>query len=323
MLTRADRRAEDVGIFPIVIPELKLCDIQREVFGGHLVKGPDHAALDKRPKAFDGLGVNSADDVLSLGVINRRVRKIATETTIGGPLIGAKQAHLVGNTFADEGLEGGGRGVGDHAGHNVTLTGDGANDDSLTRSASPAVVATLADVTVLGFAADEGFVRLDNTHEFLKILVRQSRADAVTHGPRGFIGTEAHDALDLKSGDTLFAGHHHVNYAEPLAKALVRVLEDSSDEVREPIAINIASVALPFEGHRGHCGDLDRTTTGAVHPIGPAVRDQIGGASVFVRKGLFELGDRHLVDAHGRLRFDERSYSPMNSPGQVPDNRPN
>ena len=45
-LASADRRAEDVGVLPIVVAELKLRDVQRQVFLADLVIAADDAALN-------------------------------------------------------------------------------------------------------------------------------------------------------------------------------------------------------------------------------------------------------------------------------------
>ena len=63
LLERTHRRAEDVVIQAVVIPELELCDVEREILGRHLMEGSDHAALHQRPEAFDGLRVDGADNV--------------------------------------------------------------------------------------------------------------------------------------------------------------------------------------------------------------------------------------------------------------------
>jgi hypothetical protein len=74
MLTTLNSRSENVRIFPIVVAELKLRNVQRHVFGAHFVERAHHAALEDRPEAFDCLSVNRTDDVLALGVVNGRVR---------------------------------------------------------------------------------------------------------------------------------------------------------------------------------------------------------------------------------------------------------
>ena len=50
-----DRLREDVVVLAVVVSELKLRNVEREVLLAHLVERADHAALHQRPEAFNGL----------------------------------------------------------------------------------------------------------------------------------------------------------------------------------------------------------------------------------------------------------------------------
>jgi hypothetical protein len=69
-----NRRSKNVHVLPIVISELELGDIKRHIFAAHFVKCADHAALEDRPKAFNGLSVDCADNILTFGVVNDTMR---------------------------------------------------------------------------------------------------------------------------------------------------------------------------------------------------------------------------------------------------------
>lgn len=56
-LTSANCRAENVVVLPVVVSEVEFCDVERQIFRTDLVIGADHAALQQRPEAFDGVGV--------------------------------------------------------------------------------------------------------------------------------------------------------------------------------------------------------------------------------------------------------------------------
>ena len=62
-LTPLDRFGEDVVVEPIIVAELEFRDVQRQVLAADLVIRADHAALNQRPEAFDGVGVNDAVNV--------------------------------------------------------------------------------------------------------------------------------------------------------------------------------------------------------------------------------------------------------------------
>jgi hypothetical protein len=62
----ADSLAKDIGIISIVVSELKLGDVERHVPGRNLMECADHATFEDRAEAFDGIGVDRADDILPL-----------------------------------------------------------------------------------------------------------------------------------------------------------------------------------------------------------------------------------------------------------------
>ena len=123
----------------------------------------------------------------------------------------------------------------DDARDDVALALDCADDRHLARAdaASPAALAALVLVPVLGLAADEGLVNLDDAHELAEILVGEAGADAMAHVPSGVVRAEAHHAMNLKGADALLAGQHQVDDAEPLAQRLIGVLEDRADQICE------------------------------------------------------------------------------------------
>jgi hypothetical protein len=66
--------AKDIRVQAVIIAELKLGDIERQVLFADLVDGPDHAALDQRPEPLDRVRVDGADDILPLRMIDDGAR---------------------------------------------------------------------------------------------------------------------------------------------------------------------------------------------------------------------------------------------------------
>lgn len=60
MLTSVDRCSKNIRVHSVVVAELKFRDVERHVFGAHLVERADRAAFEDRPEAFDGVGVDRA-----------------------------------------------------------------------------------------------------------------------------------------------------------------------------------------------------------------------------------------------------------------------
>src|ERR1700730_13957835 len=126
-LASADCRSEDVRILTIVVAELKLRNVQRHVFGAHFVERAHHAALEDRPEAFDCLSVNRTNNVLTVGLIDDGVRIFLIEFYVAEPLIGAEQAYIVRDGFADKFNKRISADVLDNAGDHVTLALDRAD----------------------------------------------------------------------------------------------------------------------------------------------------------------------------------------------------
>jgi hypothetical protein len=49
----ANRRAQNVGILPVIIPKLKLSNVHRQIFLADLVIAADDAAINQRQEALD------------------------------------------------------------------------------------------------------------------------------------------------------------------------------------------------------------------------------------------------------------------------------
>ena len=62
-----NRRFENIRVVSVIIPELKLRDIQGHIFGANLVETADNAALEDRPEALNRVGMDGTDDVLPCG----------------------------------------------------------------------------------------------------------------------------------------------------------------------------------------------------------------------------------------------------------------
>jgi hypothetical protein len=140
-----DRLSKDIRILPIVVAELELGNIERHVFGAHLVESAHHPALEDRPEALDRVRVNGAHNVLAFGVVNGRVRKILAKVLVTNQLIGAEQAYFVRYGFAHEGFKCTGFEVFDNAGDDIAFAADGADDGRLAGAdaASPAALPAL------------------------------------------------------------------------------------------------------------------------------------------------------------------------------------
>src|SRR5277367_550002 len=79
--------SKDVGILAVVVPELKLGKVQRQLFAAHDVIGADDSALEQTPKRFDVVGMDRAPNVLAAAMLNRLVRIEVLEIDVAGAFI--------------------------------------------------------------------------------------------------------------------------------------------------------------------------------------------------------------------------------------------
>lgn len=292
--------AEDVSIVAIVVSELKLGDIQRQIFGADFMKRANNAALEDRPEAFDRVGVDRAHDVLALAVINNAMRELAVKLPIAGECICAKQAYLFGNRTTHEGTQGCPIYAGDNASNNFAFALNGTNDRDFTGTdtTSAAAPAALVFVPVLGEPADESFINFHNSHELPEIFVRHSGAETVSHVPSSFERAEIHHAPKLASADAFLANEHQMQNAEPVAKRFIRVLEDSPADMRKAV-VGVrggAGIAVPVPLHCAVRLDLGIAAAWAGDIFRPAALSEVEAASILVREGRFPLRDGHLLD---------------------------
>jgi hypothetical protein len=302
LLASIDCRPKNIRVLPVVIAELELGNIEQHIFAAHCVECADHAALENRPEAFDGLSMDCANDILPSRVVNSRVWII--KRIVAWILVGAKQADSVRNRFADECGESGGIHVRGHAGDHIALAADGADDWSFagpdaSRSTAPAA---LIPMPVFCQAANKSFIHFDNSAKLIDVL-HKGGSDLMAHEPRGPIRTKAHIAIDLQSTHALLARKHEMDNAEPLPQGLVRVLENRSCDMGEAVISSgrRAFVAQPVPLHCAVFLDHHVTATGAGYALRPAMTGEIGATSIFVRESFFPFGDGHLMDWLGLL----------------------
>src|SRR5580704_3770089 len=110
------------------------------------------AALEDRPEAFNAVGVDCANDVLPLGMIDDAVRKFLAQMFVADPLIGTEQTDLVRHGLTHERFKRAGAHVFNDASNDVAFAADGANDGRFP-GANPArsfATTALVLVSVLG-----------------------------------------------------------------------------------------------------------------------------------------------------------------------------
>lgn len=292
------RRAEYVTVFPVVVAEFKLRDIERKILFADLMERAHHATLEDRPEAFDGVGMNGSHHIITLRVINDFVRILPLQFVVALPLIRDEQADAIRYRFIDELRQRPCINAIDHASHHIPLALNGPGHNRLAGSTSPAEVSAsaFALVLILRLPAHIGFINFDNATQFRRVSGRQGHSDTVAHIPSGFIGTEAHIAPNLQGAHAFLTGQHEMGDLEPVHQRLIRVLKNRSRDVREAIRrYRSALITLPMPRISFQFGRILSATTRALDAFWPSLTDQIRAACLFVWECCTELFDRQLL----------------------------
>jgi hypothetical protein len=297
------RRLKHIRVETVVISELKLSNVQRQIFGADLVEAANDAALEDAPEAFNRVGVDRADNVLMAAVVNFLVRQVAKIIAIARPRVSRQQANLVGNRLIDEIDHGLGVDAFQHAHDYVALPLDRANQ---RRLALGRAVPPLVPMAVLVLAANPGVVNLDNAAK-LFLGCDQRRADFVAHGMGRLVATEAQHALDLERAHSLLARQHQMGDAVPVSQGLLGVLKNRPGQRRKAVAVRRALAALPVKRlvARGVV-QVGIATAWAMDAFRPAARYEVAQAGFIVtdwEPGL-KLGRGHLRDWFRALCHD-------------------
>ena len=293
--------AENVGILPVVVPELKLIQVQRQILLADVVVSADDAALEQRPEAFDVVGMDFAANVLILGMLDgfRAAIHPPLADSHSRDVFGRYEAYAVADGLVDETVEGFGVCVLDDLANHVTLPADGSDDAHLAGADPASDVRFLVPMAVLILAADESLIDLDDTHKLFEIFVLHASAEPVADIPSGIQRgtlTEKRPAK-LTGRNALFALQYGVENLEPGYERDVSVLENSSDRNREPIGRSLGRSALhtlPMEGPcRSAFVNFGIVAARAARAVRPATHRQICPASRFIEEGRHKFLEGH------------------------------
>jgi hypothetical protein len=295
------RFAENIGFIPIVKPELKFRQVQRQIFLAHVVIRADNSALQQRPEGINAASVNLAANVLARRMRDGSMRHRPAEIAVSGVLIGRYQFHFVADNLPHESGQRLSIGMFDHLADHVALSADCA--DHWRLASGSALIKPLVGVLVLFLAADIRLVNFHDSHQLPELRIAHPGAQAMAHIPSRPIRTGTDHPMNLHRADSLLARQHQVQNLEPYQQRIFAFLEDRSRLEREAIRCAIvlaALLALPMRHPDLARVDVIVLAARASDAVRPAARVQIFAAGILVRKHGLELADSDLSDD---LRF--------------------
>jgi hypothetical protein len=296
--------SKDVFVLAVVLPKLKLIQVQGQVFLADVVIRPDDSAFDQCPERFDVVRVDIAAHVFATAVADYSMRISAIQDSISSMFIGRDQTHAIRHRIANEAIESFSVRIFDDPADHVAFARDCTDHGRLSTQAGNVLL--LVGVSILIESTYASLINFNNAHKLFKIPVAHTGAKPMADIPSGMQRrrfAKEHTA-NLARRNTLLALKHGVENLEPRYERDVRVLEHRAYQNREPIrrAFGLPAVhALPVERpRRSAFVQLSVVATRTMRAIRPATHRQIGPASRFIGKGRHEfLEGNHASEISG------------------------
>lgn len=212
---------KQIRIVPAIESELHLFQVGREMLGANSVPRSHDAALEKRERGLNGIGVNISHDVYAGTVVDFLVLTYSLSFThrgfIRGGVIGEDYFHVLGDVLADVLCQRARLCIVRVKESQIAVALANANHDFL--------VVEFPDLPFAAIpAADIGNVHLDFAIQHWLVSLRHRMPDAVTEVPRGFI-THSNRALDLQGGHSLLRFAEKVRREKPLGEWKMRIVK--------------------------------------------------------------------------------------------------
>lgn len=217
------------------------------MLGADVMPRSEDAPLEQRERAFDGIGMNVADNINAAAMIDGFVTglKRADSLFICPEIVSDNHVNVLADVLPNVAFK---RARGNIFGveeTQIAVTLTDADNDFLANFATPLnLLCSLARVHVLGFASDKGFVNLNRTVKHLAIQLFHGVAYAVAQIPSRLVAN-AERALDLISGHTLARLTQKIDGDKPLEQGKMGIVKDSAGRDSELI-ITVAAVEQFF-----------------------------------------------------------------------------
>jgi hypothetical protein len=288
-------RSENVFVLAVIVTELELREVEREILRADVMKAAHDAALQERPERFYIVRVNFAANVFAIRMLNRIVFIAnGVQVVVALPFICRYQINLVANGLTDESIERSRVRSFDYLTDHVTLPADGSDDRGFPAQARNMLF--LIPMAIFVFTVDAGFIDFDDTHKLLKVRIVHCGAQAMRHiprRPRGRSFPKEHPSK-LTRRNTFLALKDGPQNTEPRQQGIVGILENSARDDGESIAGFAALLTLPVERSGLKRPYLFIATTRASHlTVRPTALGQILTAGIFIRESRHQFGEIH------------------------------
>ena len=257
---------KQIGILATVKPETHFVQVELKMFCTHMMPSPHNAALEKRERGLDGIGVNVPVHVTTFAVNDGLVildSSLPHGYGVGVEIIGEHHFHIFADILAD-------------------ILGEGARPRILGVKEAEIAIA-LADADYDFFVVHTGTdafstihpAHIGSIHFNFPVkhgLIGQSHgmANTVTEIPCCFVPADSESPLNLTSTHTLFGFAEQKRCSKPLHQRQVRIVKNSSG-CNGKLIVAIFAIEELLVGSEFNCVGF---TAGATWSLGPAQTDK-------------------------------------------------
>jgi hypothetical protein len=293
------RFPKDVGVFTIIESELKLREVQGQVFSTYVVIGAHDSALKETPKVLHAVRVDLAANVFTRLMIDGLMRVLhRLEPAITAVFVSGNQTNAICDRLANEATKRTRVGILDHFAEDIAFASDSADDCDFAGigCAASAVFGAHLRMTVALLAADVRFIDLNNSHQLLEIWIVHGCSQAVAHIPSRLVGLAADLPLNLECADTFLGIEHLPEHFEPNFQGVLGVLENRSRRERETVGVTLPAGlvrALPFPCKRDVVDRFGLPASRTCRAIRPTPKEEKFSTGFISRESFHQLSERH------------------------------
>lgn len=271
--------------------ERKFSNVSVKMFRANVMVNAGDAAFQQSPNAFNGVRVDAVASVFAAGMVYRRVVEVKPAQIAVSTVFVGKDRRADCNVIVDSLLNDRQARV-----SNVHRFGSTAafthTENGLLSDRTASAIEFQIGVFVGLFAANVGFVNLDNASQFVDVRTA-SLSEPLEHKPSRLL-RNAYLFTELKRRDAFSRGDKQIHRINPLVKRNVRALKDRASPNREIQFTGITAIVTAFP-RRDAFTDLASRTNNTVRP---QARFEINPSGFLIGNCLEQLKNAYCAFAH-------------------------
>lgn len=274
-----------------VQPERKFSNVAVKMFRANVMVNTSDTAFQQSPNALNAVRINTVTSVFAAGMIHglmleEKPVEVAVSTVFVGKDRGANGNVVMDSLLNDRQT----RVLNVHRfGSTTALT---HTENGLLTDRAASAIEFQIGVFIRLFAADVGFINLDNASQFVDVRAA-SLAESLEHKPSRLL-RNAYLFAELERRNTFTSGNKQIHRINPLVKRNVRTLKDRASANREIQFTGVTAIVTAFPRCDAFT-DLASRTNDAVRP---QTGFEINASGFLIGNRLEQLKSGYCVFAH-------------------------